>query len=119
MESFQMISHELGTEENMELSPGFTQFLSTKFKNNTHLGRFYLPGILEFLEPHIRSLYKRKLEEREPVDEFDCDVMNCLKPEDTTFYEKGFLPAAVLATYKLKHPDFEEDQLWDELFTLG
>ena len=84
------------------------------------MGRFYLPGILEFLEPHIRSLYQRRLDEREPVDEFDCDnVMNCRKPEDTTFYERGFLPAAVLATYRLKHLDFEEDQLWDELFTLG
>ena len=95
-------------------------FCSTKFKDNTNLGRFCLPGILEFLEPHIRNLYHRRLDEREPVDEFDCDnVTNCRKPEDTSFYERGFLPAAVLATYMQKHLDVEEEQLWDELFTLG
>ena len=81
---------------------------------------FCVTEMLDFLEDYVAILYKSKLSERYLEDEFDVEhVISTRSPEDTNFYKRVFLPAAIIFTYQDRHPNSDLRPLLNDVFTLG
>ena len=94
---------------------------SKKFQSSILQDGFNVTALLDMLDDPIRELYESRINNRtEDEEEFDFDnIAIGRKPEDSTFYEKCFLPAAVLFTYQEIHHDYQGKDLWDDVFTLA
>jgi len=122
LEAFYKISPSLDVKEKMEeLDESFTQFLSEKFRNSTFKDGFNVTALLDILEDPIRELYESRINDRNlDGDDFDFDNITIgRKPEDTTFYERCFYPAALLFSYQQMHNDYQGKDTWEDVFTLG
>lgn len=120
-ESFDRIKHGLDVRGKMRPLGKLKSFLDIKFKSEVHQDRFYICEMLEFLENDIRHLYRLKLDFRDgEFDEFNTSQIYAgMLPEDTTFYEKVFLPTALFLTYSQRHPNSDWESLMNDCFTLG
>ena len=117
---FDQIKSKLGTKETMTLSVDFIKFLDLKFAASDLRKQFHTPDMLDHLDKVVRKNYRDLLFERDQEeDEFDFHIVDGIKPEDTTFFTKRFLPAALFFTYILKHPMSDPKELMGELFSLG
>ena len=120
-ESFDRIKHGLDVRGKMRPLGDLKSFLDIKFKAEVHQNRFNICEILEFLENDIRHLYRLKLDFRDgEFDEFNTSqIYQGMLPEDTTFYERVFLPTALFLTYSQRHPNSDRESLMNDCFTLG
>ena len=120
-ESFDRIKHGLDVRGKMRPLGNLKSFLDLKFKSEVLQDRFYICEILEFLENDIRHLYRLKLDFRDgEFDEFNTSQIYAgMLPEDTTFYERVFLPTALFLTYSQRHPNSDWESLMNDCFTLG
>ena len=110
----------LGSKETMTLNEDFVKFLDSKFGQSDLKKQFSIPEILDHLEGPVRKFYDNLLLQRDQeIDEFCFDFFGARQPEDTTFYVRRFLPAALLFTYDMKHPGTDAGELMKDLFSLG
>ena len=117
---YHQVKSKLETKETMIVDESFVAFLDSKFAETGLKKVFKIPELLEHLEVQVRKYYDNLLMERdEKIDEFSFEFFGCTQPADLTFYKKRFLPAALLYTYELKHPETDQRELMKDLFTIG
>ena len=121
LKAFHNVSSKVDVTEKMEkLDNVIVKFLRKKFKADILKEKFSVAPIIDFLEDHIANLYATKLNSRVQNEEIEFEnVIDGRSPKDTMFYEKQFLPAAIIFTYQEIHPECDVEQLMVDVFSIG
>ena len=111
----------LNVKEKMEKIPGeLKQYLDVKFKKTETAERFGYHDLFDNVLNHVMKTFKQKLDDRS-TEEFDLENIVCgIPPDDLTFYQRIYCPAAVFYTYKSVHKDYLcDEELMEDIFSIG
>ena len=69
---------------------------------------------------HIKDFFEEMLYIKNTQEEFsELNIMQGWKPEEVSLYDRTYLPLAVFLTYKQRHIDDKDKDLFRDCFTIG
>ena len=117
----EIIEEKLGLKENMQLHDKLVKFLEAKRKCNSIQDQVAILGAFDDVQPTIYEIYKKKISERDVIDEFQLDnIVGGINSLDGLFYLNYFLPSTIFYMYQAwMDTACDEEIIFTELFTLG
>ena len=115
------VEKKVGLRENMSVNENLKTFLDNKRQSSNVQDQVNILEVFEPVVPDIEKMYKKKLEDRNNIEEFDTEkIANGMDIEDGVFLERYFVPSCIVFIYQSwLEVDLDEETIYPELFTLG